>query len=446
MEFNLNTPARDKEESDVGMSESTGQTMAPQLPRFFNRLLRLQAFEALRYRQFRLLWYGQNFASMGLWMDEVTRGWLIYELTNSSLQLGLVRGIQAIPFILLSPLAGSAADRYSRKIQVIVAQVVNGLVYMATALLILTHQIKPWHVYVTAFLMATVQVFQQPARSAMVSDVVPRKSLTNAIAHSAIVHNMARSTGPALAGVLIALLGTGHTYAIQAVFYFLATHWTTRLTLPQRPSPGLADHPSHRESLGKSIMEGWKVSWRVEEVRVGIICVMLVDLVIVPFITLLPVFARDILRVGATGQGLLLTAMGVGALCSAVLLATAGDRLPKGLLMMGSVIIYGFALVIFAASTWFPLSLAMMAIAGLCTVHSHALVQTVIQCYSPPEFRGRTLALFHSSRVGTVLGSILIGSLSSLIGVKWVVASMGAIGALTMMTIFVAMPRARLIR
>ena len=141
----------------------------------------------LRQREFRLLWLGQACTGMGTWMDQVTRGWLIYELTNSAVQLGLVRGVQAIPFLLLSPIAGSAADRYSRKMQVVLAQVGNGLIYAATAVLIFTGQIRPWHVYVTAFLMAMVQVFQQPARGAMVSDAVPPENLTNAIGMNAVV-------------------------------------------------------------------------------------------------------------------------------------------------------------------------------------------------------------------------------------------------------------------
>ena len=119
----------------------------------------MRTFEVLRQREFRLLWLGQACTGMGTWMDQVTRGWLIYELTNSAVQLGAVRGIQAIPFLLLSPIAGSAADRYSRKVQVVVAQFVNGLVYAVTALLIFTGEIRPWHVYVTAFLMAVVKFF-----------------------------------------------------------------------------------------------------------------------------------------------------------------------------------------------------------------------------------------------------------------------------------------------
>jgi len=408
-------------------------------------LLRLRTFEVLRYREFRLLWLGQASTGMGTWMDQVTRGWLIYELTDSAVQLGLVRGIQAIPYLLLSPIAGSAADRYSRKTQVVLAQFVNGLVYAVTALLIFTHAIKPWHVYITALIMAAVQVFQQPARTAMVSDAVPRGNLTNAIGLNAVVFNVARSTGPALAGMLIAISGTGGAYSVQAFFYLLATIWTLQLR-PAQTSIGSPRHSARDESFGRSIIEGWKFSWTNEEVRISLLIVTFASLFIVPFTTLLPVFARDILGVGATGQGLLLTAMGVGALCSAVLIASIGDQLPRGMLMLGGVAVYGLLIVIFAASRWFQLSLILMGVVGLCHVFAHALVQTVIQFYSPSEFRGRTTAIFHMSQVIMTAGSMLVGVLSSAVGAAWAVASMGIVGALTMVAIYIALPRAWLIR
>src|SRR5262245_37492708 len=189
--------------ADSAPDEAIEQAEPQSLSRPIELLVRLRAFEALRHREYRLIWYAQIFASMGTWMDQVTRGWLIYELTDSALQLGLVRGIQAIPFLLLSPVAGSVADRYSRKMQVVLTQIANGIVLAATAALIFTGQIRPWHVYVTAVLIAIVQVFLQPARAALISDSVPPNNLTNAIGLNAVVFNAARSTGPALAGVLI---------------------------------------------------------------------------------------------------------------------------------------------------------------------------------------------------------------------------------------------------
>jgi len=445
VESTLRPPTTDKEEAEVPTSRATQQ--APwQSWRPLNALLQLRAIEALRHREFRLLWFGQVFSSMATWMDQVARGWLIYELTSSPLQLGLVRGVQAIPFLFLSPLAGSTADRYSRKMQVMVAQIMDGLLYATVALLIITGQIQPWHVYVTAFGMAIVQTFQQPSRAAMVADAVPLGQLTNAIGLNAIVFNVARSTGPALAGFLIAMLGTAGSYAVQAVFYFLATVWTMRLRPEQRSSASPRGDSAHGASFGQSIIEGWKFSWMNEAVRTGLLIAMFASLFVIPFTTLLPVFARDLLGVGATGQGLLLTAMGVGALCSSVLVASLGDRLPRGIFMLGGVTLYGFIVVAFSASPWLQLSMVLMAIVGLCHVTSHALVQTVIQTYSPSEFRGRTMAIFHMSQVSLTVGSMLIGALSALVGARWAVASMGATGALTMVAIYVALPRARLIR
>jgi MFS family permease len=409
-------------------------------------LLRLRTFAALRHREFFLLWSGQAATAMAMWMDQVARGWLMYELTNSPVQLGLVHGIQAIPILLMSPIAGSVADRYPRKVQVMVAQVLAGVTYAGLALLIITGHILPWHVYATAFGMAIVQTFHHPARAAMVADAVPPSHLTNAIGLTSIMFNMARSTGPALAGFLIAMLGMASCYAVQVGFCLLAIVWTWRL----RPAPSASTsgrgHTATGASFAQSIVEGWTFSWRNEAVRAGLLIMMCASLFIVPFTTLLPVFARDLLGVGATGQGGLLTAMGIGALWSAVLLASFGDRLPRGLLMLWGVTVYGLSVVAFAASPSFRLSLGLMILVGVAHVSSHALVQTVVQTYSPSAFRGRTMAIFHMSSVVLTLGSMLVGTLAAFVGARWAVASMGATGALIMIMIAVALPRARLIR
>ena len=394
----------------------------------------------MNQRDFRLLWFGHVFASMAFWMDQVTRGWLIYELTDSTVQLGLVRGVQAIPILLLSPIAGSAADRYSRKMQILVSQIIDAAMLAALALLIFTGLIQPWHIYATAFGMAIVQTFQQPARAAIIADVVPGNNLTNAIGLMSIIFNVARSTGPALAGVLIATAGTGGAYATQAVFFFLATYWTFRLR-PRNPVTS-----SYRHTFARSIIEGWKFSWQNEIVRAGLLISILASLFVVPFMTLLPVFARDILAVGATGQGLLLTGMGVGALASAIILASFGDRIPRGIFMLGGVIVNGLGVIAFAFSPWFNLSMLMMVVAGCTTVCSHALVQTVLQTYSPPEFRGRTIALFHMGQVVFTVGSMLIGTLAAFWGTQWAVAFMGAAGVLAMLAIQIILPRTRHIR
>jgi len=383
---------------------------------------------------------------MAFWMDQVSRGWLIYELTNSALQLGMVRGIQALPILFLSPVAGSAADRFSRKKQIVLSQIVDGCMYGALTVLILTHAIQPWHVYLSAFVMAIDQTFLQPARAAIIADAVPRDHLTNAIGLNSMIFNTARSTGPALAGILIARYGTGGSYATQAIFCTLATLWTVQLRSRMQSSTSAKEEATRKTSFFRSVLEGWKFSWRNEEVRSSLMVVMLVALLIVPFTTLLPIFARDILSVGAAGQGLLLTGMGVGALASAVVIASFGDRMTRGLFMLGGAAVYGLTVVAFAASPWFRVSIILMVVIGVANVFCNALVQTVIQTYSPSQFRGRTMAIFQLSNVVMTFGSMLLGTLATVVGTQWAVGLMGAAGALVMLLIHLTMPRAWRIR
>ena len=421
------------------------RTTAP--PRELLRSLgRLRIFEALHYREYRLIWYAQVFASMATWMDQVARGWLLYELTDSTLQLGLVRGVQAIPILLLSPLAGSVADRYSRKMQVLVAQVVDGLLYAIVAVLIFSGRIEPWHVFVTAFGMSIVQAFQQPSRAAMIGDAVPVQHLTNAIGLNSIIFNVSRSSGPAVAGFLIAVVGTGGSYTAQAVCYLLATIWTMQLTAGRSATSSAHGKHGHDESFRQSIIEGWKFAWRNEAVRASLLIVVCSSIFIIPFMTLLPVFARDVLHVGATGQGLLLSAMGIGALFSSVLIASFGDRVPRINVMLVGVTLYGIIIAAFAVSPWFHVSVILMGLVGVVHVTSHALAQTVIQTYSPTEFRGRTMALYHMTHVVLLVGGIFIGALASWVGAQWATASLSLAGAASMVGIYFALPRARSIR
>jgi MFS family permease len=412
----------------------------------FASVSRIRALSSLRHRNFRLLWFGHSLTSMAFWMDQVSRGWLIYELTNSALQLGMVRGIQALPILFLSPIAGSAADRFSRKKQIVLSQIVDGCMYAALTVLIFTRSIEPWHVYLSAFVMAIDQTFLQPARAAIIADAVPRDHLTNAIGLNSMIFNTARSTGPALAGILIARYGTAGSYATQAIFCALATLWTMQLRSRPQSSPTADDISTRESTFFRSVVEGWKFSWRNEEVRTGLLVVMLVAFLIVPFTTLLPIFARDILSVGAAGQGLLLTGMGVGALGSAVAIASLGDRMRRGLFMLGGAALYGLSVVGFAASPWFRISMVLMVIIGVANVFCNALVQTVIQTYSPSKFRGRTMAIFQLSNVVMTCGSMLLGSLATALGTQWAVGLMGAAGALMVVFIHVTMPRAWRIR
>jgi len=407
---------------------------------------RLPTFDALHFGVYRLLFVGQGCTSMGMWMDQLARGWLLYQLTSSPMQLGLLQGLQALPLLLLSPVAGTAADRYDRKLQMLVAPALSALMFAAVALLIMTDLIEPWHVYVSAFLSSTMATFHQPARTAMIADAVPRQHLTNAIALTSVFFNVSRSVSPAVAGALIALYGTQAAYVAQAGLCALAALVTLPLPDSLRFSAGPAAHHARSRSFGRNILEGWRFSWSDQTVRASLLIVTSASLFILPFTTMLPVYARDILEVGPSGQGMLLTAMGIGALGSSVLVASIGDRLPRGILMLGGVTLYGVAVVAFAASPWFPLSVALMVIAGFFHVSSHTLTQVVVQSYTPAEFRGRTMGVLQQTHMVQLIGGMAMGALASVAGAPSAIAAMAVAGALAMIAIALTVPTARRIR
>ncbi|HEY3117558.1 MAG TPA: MFS transporter [Chloroflexota bacterium] len=426
------------------MASPPGDQSEPSAAGAWSWLYRIRTFETLQYREFRLLWAGQATIAMGMWMDQVSRGWLIYELTDSAFQLGSIRAVQAIPFFFLSPLAGTLADRYDRRLQMLVAQIINAFLYALLALLVITHLVQVWHVYVTAIATSIVGVFQNPPRQALVSETVPDRAIVNAIGLNTMMFNLSRTLGPALAGVTIAFAGTGGAYAVQTVFYVLATVWTFALRAESRPP---VDHePLSVGLVFKSQMEGWRFARNNEPVKIGILVAMIAGLLVIPFGTLLPIFARDILQAGPTGQGVLLTSMGVGALFSSVLMAYSGDRLPRGAIMLGGVAAYGLSVAAFASSTVFALSILLMAVAGVFHVSSQSLSQTVVQTYSPQAIRGRMMAVFQQNHVAQTLGGMLVGTLASLWGAPWALAAMGITCAVFMGIIALTMPAARAIR
>ncbi|HEY3118443.1 MAG TPA: MFS transporter [Chloroflexota bacterium] len=416
---------------------------APNRPSFFRSVANLPTFRAFHYPQFRLLWYGQVGNGLSLWMDQVARGWLMWELTGSAVQLGGVTAIRVVPMLLLSPVAGTMADRYGRRRQLVISQSLNFVLYAAMAVLIYTRIVQPWHVYVIAVLSGVVQVFQGPARQAMTSESVEPRDITNAIGVSSIAFNGSRTIGPAVSGVLIAVAGTGASYLAQAILYLLSTIWTIQLDPSwDKESAG----GRQRGSFLASTLEGWRFVQHDQTVRTGMIVLAMAAFLAQPFGTLLPIFAKEILGAGSTGQGFLLTGMGVGALLSAVSIASLGDRLPKGYLMLGGAFFYGLLLVGFAFSAWYLVSILLMVVIGMANVFCNALIQTVVQTHSPPAIRGRVMGVFQLRDLLSTAGAMLIGILATVWGAPWAVATMGATCALGALAVYFGIPHARTIR
>ncbi len=408
-------------------------------------LWRIRALEALQFREFRLLWLGQLTTAIGQWMDQVARGWLLYDLTGSPLQLGLVGMIRIFPLLFLSPIAGTLADRYGRKTQLIAAQSANAIANVVLGLLILHGGVEPWHVYATGLVASTVQVFQQPARQAMVPESVDRAHLTNAIGLNSIAFNLSRTVGPAIAGAIIALIGPGGSYITQAGIYLLSTLWTIQLGLPNR-APTSELGRARGERFVDSTVAGWSYVARHTTIRSGLMVSCVISFFGFSVNSLLPVFARDVLQAGPTGQGALLAAMGVGAVLSAFFVATVGDALPKGLLMVGGVTVYGLCSIGFSESHWLALSMALMLVIGICNVMSNTLIQTVLQAVSAAEMRGRVMGIYQQNQVLIALGGLTAGTCAQIWGAQSTVGWFGAACAAGALLVFATVPHVRTIR
>lgn len=377
----------------------------------------------LALRDFRLLWLAQFGTTMGLWMDQAARAWLIYSLTNSAVDLGLVSAARALPTLAFGIVAGVVADRYERKLQLVVAQVGNLGLNILLAVLVTTGLVEPWHVYVTSILAGVVQSFQQPARQAMISDLVDRSLLIRAVALNSAVFNLSRTLGPALAGGLIVVIGMDGAYYVQAAMYLFATIWTLQMRVP--PVKPQVDASGNRASFGADLVEGMRYIAVTPLMRTLTLFSLAPTLIAMPYVSLMPIFARDVLAIGAEGQGLLLAASGVGAFGGAMWLTVWGNLRYKGWLLIASSGSFGLFLMGFANSTWAPLSLLLLFCAGWANTTYGSTDQTVVQLQTPSHLRGRVLSIYMMNRGLSPLGGLAGGLIAAWLGGPAAVTIMG---------------------
>jgi len=386
----------------------------------------IHTFESLRLRDYRLLWLSQLSTALGIWMDQVSRTWLIYILTHSALQLGLVSAVRGIPLIAFGAIAGAVADRYGRKTQLIIAQVVNAVLNLILATLVLTGHVQIWHVYVTGFLSGTVQAFQVPGRQALVNDLVGREHLQNAIALNAAAVNLSRSVGPALSGLLIEGLGIDISYFMQAGIFVLATVWTLQIRIPEaRGSREKKSNHVAGQSLLSSTREGFAYILSNRLILTLMVLGLAPVVMGMSFVSLMPVFAVDVFHSGAATQGVLLTMLGVGAILGALTIATLGRRQTSGKLLIAGAAGFGLCLVLFSRSPIVLVAAFFIFLAGFFNSSYTSQNQTIIQLLTPQPFLGRVVGIYMLNFGFLPLGSLLAGALADLLGGPWAVTLMG---------------------
>ncbi len=390
-----------------------------------------QALSALRHRNFRLFWTGQFISFTGTWMQYVAQGWLVLKLTDSPFYLGLVGASGSLPILFLTLIGGVVADRFQKRAIIILTQVFSMVISLILAILISSGTIAVWHIILLAALFGIVNAFDIPARQSFQIEMVGREDLLNAIALNSAAFNAARIIGPASAGLLIGYLGLEICFYINAFSFIPVIIGLFKMTFS-----------GYKKDVGaggfkENIFEGLRFIKGESKVFTLIILVAIISLLGIPFLTLMPVFARDILKVGPTGLGMLMSSAGLGAFIGAISLAFRADIKRKGLLVAFSGLLFSITLVVFSLSKLLWLSLFMLFLGGWGMIGLMATANSLLQLSVPDDLRGRVMSAFALVFLGfTPIGNLIIGWMAEGLGTSLAVTLGGMLCLVTIILLY----------
>ena len=390
---------------------------------------------ALRHRNYRLFLTGQIISTIGTWMQSVAMPWLALQLTHSGLLVGLVLAAQFMPVLLGSQFGGVVADRYRKRSVLLVTQALFMIPSFVLFVLSDSGHAEYWMVVVAAVAIGTINLFDIPSRQAFVIEMVGRQDLMNAIALNSSVFNAAAVVGPAVAGLIIGAVGVPACFLVNSVSYLGAI----AALLMMRDLPALVREQNEPPLLTR-IAQG--ASYARHEPMVGmlLVAVAVFSLFAMNRLTLIPLFAEQVLHVGPEGFGFLLGSMGLGALSGALTLAfNPGASDPGRQFWMA--MIWVAALLVFSISRVFPISLVAMFVAGYAQLTFVATANNRIQTITPDNLRGRVMALYAQALIGVgPIGSTQAGALASLWGAPWAMAIGAVIAGAVILAIRITRP------
>ncbi|MEA2678202.1 MAG: hypothetical protein QOJ81_2343 [Chloroflexota bacterium] len=395
-----------------------------------------EGLAAFRHRNFRLFWTGMLVSLIGTWMQQVGQAWLVLQLTNDPLALGLIAMAQFGPILFLGPIGGLLADSISKRKALMVTQTAAGLLALILAVLYVTGHVEVWHIFVLALGLGIVNSFDLPIRQAFVIEMVGRPYIANAVALNSTVFNITRIIGPAIAGLTIAGVGIEPLFFVNAASY-LAVVVSLILMRSSEMHP-----PTERAVVGRNLrsvvdllVEGVRYTRDNPVILLVIALVGAVSTFAMNYSVLIPVVARDVLRGNADTYGFLMSAAGLGSLVSALSIAFRRSA-SMNRLFVGAALC-GLAMVGVGISRWLPLSLAMMFVAGWGSISMAATANTTIQLAVPDVLRGRVVSLYTTVFVGsTPIGGLFSGLIAS--GFGGAPAALMVGGSLATVAAFVA--------
>jgi len=371
-----------------------------------------KTFRAFRNRNYTLFFSGQSISLIGTWMQRTGVSWLVYTMTHSTFMLGLTVFASQFPSFLLSLFGGIVSDRYNRYKIIFITQTVSMLQAVLLAILTLTHHYFVWEILALSVILGVANAFDVPARQPLVHQLVSDKAdLPNALALNSSMNNLAMLLGPALSGLVLIKYGAGICFLLNAVSFVAVIVSLLLMKLPAyKPA-------TQKKKITSELAEGFAYLKHSPSIGMVILMLTLVSLLVMPYNTLLPVFAKVIFKGDAATFGYINGFIGLGALGGTFFLASLKPGADLKILLLANTLIFGVCLALFSHISYFPLAMLFATLAGFGIVSLSTICITIMQVESDPTMRGRVISIAAMAIFGMLpLGSVLVGAVSQKIG------------------------------
>lgn len=374
--------------------------------------MNITTFRAFKSRNYRLFFVGQSGSLIGTWMQKTAVSWVIYSLTHSTFMLGLTLFASQFPSFLFSLMGGVVSDRYNRFKVLLTTQVASMIQATLLAILIFANHYQVWEILSLSILLGVINAFDVPARQSLVYEMVDDKDdLPNAVALNSSMVNLSRLIGPALAGIVLESLGDGTCFLLNAISFMAVIASLLMMRLPKYVSK------QHKKNAFGELKEGFSYIKRTPSIRFVIIMLGLISLLVLPFSTLIPYYAKDVFKGTASTFGIIDSFIGLGAFSGAIFLASlkTGSNLKQILFI--NTLVFGAGLILFSHESYYPLALIFVTIAGFGMMSQITVTNTIIQTTVTPNMRGRVISFYAMAFFGMQpLGGLLVGSISKWVG------------------------------
>lgn len=388
--------------------------------------MNITTFNAFKSRNYRLYFSGQSISLIGTWMQKTAVSWVIYSETHSKFMLGLTLFASLFPSFIFSFLGGVVSDRYNRYKVLLITQVASMIQAVLMTLLIFFKHYSVWEIIALSALLGLINAFDVPARQSLVYEMVDDKAvLPNALALNSSMVNLSRLIGPGIAGIALEKFGEDICFGLNAVSFIAVIGSLLMMKLP-----AYVEKPHTKNVMGE-LKEGFQYIKRTPSILFILVMLALISLLVLPYSTLIPVYAKDIFKGTASTFGVIDSVIGLGAFCGAIFLASLkpGRNLRK--ILAVNTLIFGIGLVLFSHTTYYPLALLFATLTGFGMMSQITISNTLIQTTVDPAMRGRVISFYAMAFFGMQpLGGLLIGGLSQWIGTPDTVLIQGMITVL----------------